>query len=73
MNEHVYDTQELADQSVDLADQLGTPDFGGLVQDDSDYHVDPLDKTGYDDGEINAFGSATALDEAEGLCEVNHI
>lgn len=53
MNQHVEETVGLAEQPVrnDVA----------FVQDDSDYPVDPLD----DFPEINAFGSATALEAEE--------
>lgn len=59
MNEHVTEILDVVDAPVD-------PVFSGVVQDDSDYHVDPLD----DFPETNAFGSAAALDEAERLDEV---
>jgi len=43
MNEHVNDTKELVEQLPDVAEQ---PVGDGVVhfQDDSDYHVDPLDR-----------------------------
>jgi len=62
MNEHVELSKEPLDEVCHVAERAGG-DSPLFFQTDDDYPVDPLD----DFPEINAFGSASALDEAERL------
>lgn len=68
MNEHVNETEGAVAPLLDVVEHpAGLDTVVGaeepiFVQDDSDYPIDPLD----DFPEINAFGSASALDKAEG-------
>ena len=69
MNEHLHEILDVAECPVQPDFTPVDPRvFDGVVQDDSDYHVDPLDRADFD-YEINAFASATALDKAERLEE----